>query len=269
MMISLRQIGYHYALLPRRKNINMSCQPVHRLAKYIARSGHCSRRAAERLISQGRVTLNGEAAKHTDNVSDDDVISIDQQPLARAPALCYLAYHKPVGIDCNNRPNDGASLYQLLKQLPQRLFAVGRLDKDSCGLLLLTNDGSLCQRLLHPAYQHSKTYIVDTDKPITTAFLQQMANGVSWQLGENRYQSLPCQLWQTGRQQFRIVLTQGLHRQIRYMCKTLGYNVVSLKRIAIGVFELGTLQSGQYRPVTAVELESLLQPATLPQPQTK
>lgn len=247
----------------------MTAPLTQRLAKYIAQCGHCSRRAAERLITQGRVKLNGRAAKHTDMVSRNDIILIDDKPLASAAALSYLAYHKPVGIDCNNRPDNAASLYQLLKKLPERLFAVGRLDKDSSGLLLLTNDGALCQRLLQPDYQHSKSYSVATDKTLTADFLQQMAAGVSWQLGQNRYQSQPCQVWQTGPQQLYIVLTQGLHRQIRYMCKTLGYKVVSLQRVAIGAFALADLAEGQYRPLNAAELSALLQPAALPQPKAE
>ena len=247
----------------------MKTLPLTRLAKFIAQCGHCSRRAAERLISDGRVYINDTIASHIDMVCDHDTILIDGQPLAKKPALCYLAYHKPVGIDCNNRASDPASLYQLLKQLPLRLFAVGRLDKDSSGLLLLTNDGALCQRLLHPDYQHSKSYRVDTEQVITPVFLQQMATGVCWTLGQNRYQSLPCQVWQSGPQQFHIVLTQGLHRQIRYMCKTLGFQVKTLTRIAIGTLQLAELVAGQYRPLSVAEQLCLQQTAPLPQPETQ
>lgn len=244
----------------------MSTTPQHRLAKYIAMSGHCSRRAAERLITQGRVRVNGTLAKHTDSVSSDDEVMIDQVTLVPTSTLQYLAYHKPVGVDCNNRPEDPSSLYQLLRTLPQRLFAVGRLDKDSSGLLLLTNDGALCQQLMHPSFYHEKTYQVQTDKPISAAFLQQLASGVSWQVGPHCYQSLPCRVWQSGARQFHIVLTQGLNRQIRYMCRALGFKVVSLKRIAIGQFALGNLAPGQYRPLTTAELATLLQSADTPQP---
>lgn len=247
----------------------MNAKPQHRLAKYIAMCGHCSRRAAERLITQGRVSVNGALAKHTDTVSSDDVVMIDQLALAPSSTLSYLAYHKPVGVDCNNRPEDPSSLYQLLSTLPQRLFAVGRLDKDSSGLLLLTNDGTLCQRLMHPTFAHDKTYLVSTDKPISAAFLQQIAAGVSWQVGPHRYQSLPCRAWQSGPQQFHIVLTQGLNRQIRYMCRALGFKVVSLKRIAIGRTALGELAPGQYRQLNDAELAALLTPAYTPQPQTE
>ncbi|WP_333609401.1 pseudouridine synthase, partial [Arsukibacterium sp.] len=161
----------------------------------------------------------------------------------------------------NNRPDDAASIHQLLKTLPQALFAVGRLDKDSSGLLLLTNDGDLCQRLLHPDYHHSKSYSVTTDKPLTEAAISQLRCGVSWQLGQNHFQSKPCQVTATGPQQFQIILTQGLHRQIRYMCKALGYRVTALSRIAIGRLPLGELAVGQYRPLTSDELNALQQSA--------
>lgn len=264
MMISLRQIGYHNALFNRSGSMNAA--PQHRLAKYIAMCGHCSRRAAERLISQGRVSVNGALAKHTETVSSVDVVMVDHVTLAPTMTLQYLAYHKPVGVDCNNKADDPASLYHVIKQLPQRVFAVGRLDKDSSGLLLLTNDGALCQRLLHPTSAHDKTYLVSTDKPISATFLQQLASGVSWQVGPHCYQSLPCRVWQSGPQQFHIVLTQGLNRQIRYMCRAQGFKVVSLKRIAIGQFALGDLAPGQYRPITTPELATLLQSADTPQP---
>lgn len=244
----------------------MASPAPQRLAKWIAQSGYCSRRAAERLITQGVVSINGVVARHTDAVSERDQICISGQPLADQQALHYWVYHKPVGVDCNNRPDDPASLYQVLRLLPQRLFAVGRLDKDSSGLLLLTNDGVLSQRLMHPAYYHEKGYQVDTDKNITADFVANMAAGVSWQLGETRYQSRPCQVMQTGNQQFYIVLTQGLHRQIRYMCKTQGYRVTALKRDRLHNLQLAQLPAGQIRPLSDTELHQLLLLSALPQP---
>ncbi len=238
-----------------------------RLAKWIAYCGWCSRRAAERLISTGSVSVNGRPAKHTDLVGEADRISIGQQPLNLATARQYWLYHKPAGIDCNNRPDDPASLYHILQQFPQRLFAVGRLDKDSSGLLLLTNDGALSQQLMHPEHYHDKTYIVDTDRAISTAFISQMAAGVSWTLGQNSYSSRPCQVTLTGAQQFQIVLTQGLHRQIRYMCKALGYRVTALQRVALGTLQLEDLTSGTYRPLTPSELGCLLRPGAQPKPE--
>lgn len=236
---------------------NMTPLPTQRLAKWIAQSGHCSRRAAERLIAAGAVSVNGTSAKHTDTVSAMDRVCINDAPLAGPQPLCYMLYHKPPGVDCNNRPQDPASLYQVLKNLPQRVFAVGRLDKDSSGLLLLTNDGELCQRLLHPAYYHEKSYRVDTDKAVTPAFIAQMAAGVSWQLGEKVYQSSPCKAEQSGAQQFCITLTQGLHRQIRYMSKTLGYKVTALQRERLHNLHLAGLAVGELRELSAAELAQL------------
>jgi len=247
----------------------MASPATQRLAKWIAQSGYCSRRAAERLITQGVVSINGAVARHTDGVSVLDQVCICGQPLAAQLSLQYWLYHKPVGVDCNNRPDNPASLYQVLRLLPQRLFAVGRLDKDSSGLLLLTNDGALSQRLMHPAYYHEKGYQVDTDKNITADFIANMAAGVSWQLGETLYQSRPCQITQTGSQQFYIVLTQGMHRQIRYMCKTQGYRVTALKRDRLHNLQLAQLPEGQMRPLSDAELTQLLLLSTLPQQQTK
>jgi 16S rRNA pseudouridine516 synthase len=244
----------------------MTSPAPQRLAKWIAQSGYCSRRAAERLITQGVISINGAVARHTDGVSALDQVSVHGQPLPAQPALQYLLYHKPVGVDCNNRPDDPASLYQVLKLLPQRLFAVGRLDKDSSGLLLLTNDGSLSQHLMHPAYYHEKGYLVSTDKSISAGFIASMATGVSWQLGETRYQSRPCRITQTAEQEFYIVLTQGLHRQIRYMCKALGYRVTALKRDRLHNLQLAQLPEGQMRPLSSAELHQLQLLSTLPQP---
>lgn len=244
----------------------MTSPAPQRLAKWIAQSGYCSRRAAERLITQGVVSINGAVARHTDGVSALDQVSVHGQPLPAQPALQYLLYHKPVGVDCNNHPDDPASLYQVLKLLPQRLFAVGRLDKDSSGLLLLTNDGGLSQRLMHPAYYHEKGYLVSTDKSISAGFIASMAAGVCWQLGETRYQSRPCRITQTAEQEFYIVLTQGLHRQIRYMCKALGYRVTALKRDRLHNLQLAQLPEGQMRPLSSAELHQLQLLSTLPQP---
>lgn len=163
-----------------------------------------------------------------------------------------------MGIDCNNRPDDPASLYQLLNQLPQRLFAVGRLDKDSSGLLLLTNDGGLCQQLMHPRFFHEKAYQVQTDKPLTAEHIAKLASGVSWQLGTKQYHSRPCLVTQTADDVFDITLTQGLHRQIRYMCKAVGLRVLKLQRYRIHNLLLGDLAMGELRALNADELTTLL-----------
>ena len=217
-----------------------------RLAKYLADHGLCSRRAASRLIDEGRVLVNQRPANHIDHVDEDDSIQVDGQPFRAATEKHYLLYHKPVGIDCNLNPEKADSLYHLLQQFPVRLYPVGRLDKDSCGLVLLTNDGELTQRLLHPDFYHEKTYQVRVDIALTTQALAQLASGVSWTVGPHTYQSRPCQLTQLSSNRFEIVLTQGLNRQIRYMCRSVGLKVVQLKRIQLAQFKLGELPEGSF-----------------------
>ena len=241
----------------------------HRLAKWIAHSGYCSRRAAERLITQGKVQCNGKAASHTMLVNQHDDIFIDGVALPKPPPAQYLLYHKPVGVDCNNRADDPASLHQLLKTLPQRVFAVGRLDKDSSGLLLLTNDGALSQQLMHPDHYHEKSYQVQTRQQLNDDVIVSLASGVSWQLGSNSYRSRPCVVTRLDEYCFSITLTQGLHRQIRYMCKALGYTVVALKRVRLHNLLLADLAEGELRYVTQAELSGLRQAAFVPQPQTE
>lgn len=220
-----------------------------RLAKYLADHGLCSRRAASRLIDEGRVLVNQRPANHIDHVDEDDSIQVDGQPFRAAAEKHYLLYHKPVGIDCNLNPEKADSLYHLLQQFPMRLFPVGRLDKDSCGLVLLTNDGELTQRLLHPDFYHEKTYQVRVDIALTTQALAQLASGVSWTVGPNTYQSRPCQVTQLSSNRFEIVLTQGLNRQIRYMCRSVGLKVVQLKRIQLAQFSLADLAEGCFQTV--------------------
>ncbi|GAA0666295.1 pseudouridine synthase [Rheinheimera tangshanensis] len=220
-----------------------------RLAKYLADHGLCSRRAASRLIDEGRVLVNQRPANHIDHVDEDDSIQVDGQPFRAVAEKHYLLYHKPVGIDCNLNPEKADSLYHLLQQFPMRLFPVGRLDKDSCGLVLLTNDGELTQRLLHPDFYHEKTYQVRVDIALTTQALAQLASGVSWTVGPNTYQSRPCQVTQLSSNRFEIVLTQGLNRQIRYMCRSVGLKVVQLKRIQLAQFSLADLAEGCFQTV--------------------
>ncbi len=224
-----------------------------RLAKYLADHGLCSRRAASRLIDEGRVLVNHRPANHIDHIDADDHILVDQQPFAATTEKHYLLYHKPVGIDCNLNPDKADSLYHLLQQFPMRLFPVGRLDKDSCGLVLLTNDGELTQRLLHPDFYHEKTYQVTVDKALTTRALEQLASGVHWTVGPHSYQSRPCRVTPLTTNSFQIVLTQGLNRQIRYMCRAVGLKVLHLKRIQLAGFSLGDLAEGG---VQAVNLPS-------------
>lgn len=228
-----------------------------RLAKVIAERGVCSRRAASRLIEQNRVQVNHRPARHIDHVTEHDIISIDGQPLAAQTANHYWLYHKPAGIDCNLSQDNPVSLYHCLQQLPSRVYPVGRLDKDSRGLLLLTNDGQLAQQLLHPDYQHQKEYLVTTDKALTPIVLQQLSQGVSWRVGPHCYQSRPCEVQQTAEYQFSIILTEGQNRQIRYMCRAVGYKVLDLCRIRIENLWLNELEPDQIIAVSPSQLSQL------------
>ena len=228
-----------------------------RLALLIAQSGLCSRRAASRLITAGRVSVNGEPASHTLHLPDASSICVDGKPLPTQAKLSYYLYHKPVGIDCNIRPEDPSSIAAVLHGLPARLYPVGRLDKDSRGLLLLTNDGALTHRLLHPGAKQAKTYWVEVDKPLRADFSARFAAGISWQVGPHQYQALPCQARPLGTSRFEVILYEGQNRQIRYMCRELGYRVQDLRRVAIGKLALGSLAAGELRPLTAAELALL------------
>ena len=225
-----------------------------RLAKYIASAGYCSRKAASRLIESGVVTVNNIAATHIMHVCDEDTICINHERLPGAAKKCYLIYNKPVGVDCVCEPHNKDSIIHQIDHTP-RIFPVGRLDKDSHGLILLTNDGELCQRILHPDYYHEKDYIVRVNHPVNQQFLSQMTAGVSYKNIITR----PCTIQPVSEDTFKITLTQGLNRQIRHMCKALGYNVISLKRVRLVNLCLGELPINQYRPLTPDETNSLFQ----------
>lgn len=230
-----------------------------RLAKYLALTGLCSRRAATRFIRDGRINIDGRTANHIDTISLDkdqrqclQVILFDGEPIAAIESPHYYAFHKPVGIDSRLLPDNPASLIHFLPPAP-RLYPVGRLDKDSHGLLLLTNDGELTQRLMHPSFAHKKHYLVQVNRPLDDDFCQLMAQGVSYK----DITTLPCTVAATGEDRFSITLTQGLNRQIRRMSQALGYQVIDLKRVAIESLQLGDLAAGEMRPLTAAEIAAL------------
>ncbi|QYJ85680.1 pseudouridine synthase [Shewanella mesophila] len=232
-----------------------------RLAQYIALTGLSSRRAATRLIRDARITIDGRVANHIDSISlittthgiqPVQHVCVDGQSLAAIEAKEYWLFNKQVGTDCRLLPDDPSSLIHLLPRQP-RLYPVGRLDKDSHGLLLLTNDGYLTQQLMHPDYHHSKTYEVCLDSPFNDDFLNKMAAGVSYRSVLTK----PCQTRRLSDTCFEIILTQGLNRQIRRMSQALGYKVIDLKRIAIESLQLGELPAGEMRPLTCAEESSL------------
>jgi len=226
-----------------------------RLNQAIAHSGLCSRKAAARLISEQRVQVNGQQQPHHYLVKTGDLIQVDGEALPiPEPRQCWL-YHKPVGIDCNVKIDDPCSIAQLLATLPLRLFPLGRLDKDSSGLLLLSNDGALAHRLMHADQLQQKEYRVEVDKVVTEAQVLQLATGVSWQLGSTLYQSDPCLVYGESNL-LTLVLTQGLNRQIRYMCRAVGLKVLKLHRVRINQLQL-TEAVGCCRPLTTNEMRLL------------
>ena len=224
-----------------------------RLNKYIADSGYCSRREADRLITEGRVKLDGRVGALGDRVLPGMEVVCDGHRLSGRSKKVYLMLNKPRGIVCTADSREPMNVVDYI-HYPQRIFPVGRLDKDSEGLLLLTSDGEIVNRLLRAAGGHEKEYEVEVDKPLTREFMQKMISGVPIL----DTVTLPCKLRRTGERSFHLILVQGLNRQIRRMCEALGYNVVTLKRVRINNIHLGKLQSGQWRPLTDAELEGLM-----------
>ena len=236
-----------------------------RLNKYLSEQGICSRREADRLIEAAQVTVDGRIAVMGEQVTGSERIICQGKTVGEAAGTrkvkpVLLVVNKPRGIVCTTSDKDRApNIIDLLKY-PSRIYPVGRLDKDSEGLLLMTNQGDLANQIMHAGSLHEKEYIVTVDQPYNAAFVKKMQEGVELkELGEV---TRPCQMEAIGKKEFRIVLTQGLNRQIRRMCEALGYRVVSLKRVRIMNIHLGKLKTGDLRKVTPrewQELESMLQ----------
>ena len=224
-----------------------------RLNKYIADSGYCSRREADRLIQEGRVRLDGRVGALGDRVQPGMAVTVDGKPLTGEGDKVYLLLNKPRGIVCTADPREPMNVVDYLGY-PKRIFPVGRLDKDSEGLLLLTSDGEIVNRILRAAGGHEKEYEVQIDRPVTQEFVRRMSEGVPIL----DTVTLPCRVRRTGERSFNIVLVQGLNRQIRRMCEALGANVTHLRRIRVMNLRLGRLQPGQWRELTDGELAELL-----------
>jgi len=222
------------------------------LNKYISSTGICSRREADRMIEAGRVLLNGEVARKGNRVFPGDEVTLDGEPVGEKPKPVYIALHKPPGITSTTDRRDRDNIIDFVGH-PQRIFPIGRLDKASSGLILLTNDGDIVNEVLREENEHEKEYIVTVDKPINERFAQRMQKGIPI-LGTVTKE---CEVEPLGKTTFRIVLTQGLNRQIRRMCEYLGYEVRTLKRIRIMHIQLGKLQPGQWRELTPTELNLL------------
>ena len=224
-----------------------------RLNKFIADSGHCSRREADRLIQEGRVRLDGRVGVLGDRVQPGMAVTVDGKPLSGEGEKVYLLLNKPRGIVCTADPREPMNVVDYLGY-PSRVFPVGRLDKDSEGLLLLTSDGEIVNRVLRAAGGHEKEYEVQIDRPVTPEFVRHMSEGVPIL----DTVTLPCRVRRTGERSFNIILVQGLNRQIRRMCEALGANVTHLRRIRIMNLRLGRLQPGQWRELTKAELTELM-----------
>ena len=224
-----------------------------RLNKYIADSGYCSRREADRLIQEGRVRLDGRVGALGDRVQPGMAVTVDGKPLSGEGQKVYLLLNKPRGIVCTADPREPMNVVDYLGY-PGRVFPVGRLDKDSEGLLLLTSDGGIVNRVLRAAGGHEKEYEVQIDRPVTPEFVRRMSEGVPIL----DTVTLPCRVRRTGERSFNIILVQGLNRQIRRMCEALGANVTHLRRIRIMNLRLGRLQPGQWRELTGAELAELM-----------
>jgi 23S rRNA pseudouridine2604 synthase len=223
-----------------------------RINKYISETGYCSRRETDRLIEANRITINGVVCGAGDTVEKEDLILIDGMPLGSKGKLVYLALNKPVGITCTAAKHIEGNIIDFVNY-SQRIFPVGRLDKASEGLILLTNDGDIVNKMMRSEYNHEKEYIVTVDKPFTDSFIEGMANGVAI-LG---VKTKPCKVTRISANQFRIILTQGLNRQIRRMSKVFGYKVIKLERIRIMNIMVDGLAIGQWRDITEEELTSL------------
>ncbi|MCM1027016.1 MAG: pseudouridine synthase [Roseburia sp.] len=228
-----------------------------RLNKFLAGSGVCSRREADRLIEQGRVSVNGEIAGIGRSVTAEDEIRVGGRLVSGRERTVVLAFYKPVSVTCTERDAHAEKILSDLIRYPVRVTYAGRLDKDSEGLLLLSNDGDLIQGMMKGSNRHEKEYLVRVEKEITDDFLRKISGGVP--LKELDLTTRPCHVEKIGKYTFQIILTQGVNRQIRRMCQACGYRVKSLKRIRVMGITLGKLKPGEYRELTAEEIRGLYQ----------
>ena len=223
-----------------------------RLNKFISDTGFCSRREADKLIDQGRVTINGQVPEMGMKVQPGDEVLVDDKPLRAKEQPIYIALNKPAGITCTTERHVKDNIIDFIGHR-KRIFPIGRLDKPSDGLIFLTNDGDIVNKILRAGNSHEKEYVVRVDKPITQAFLDKMASGVNIL----DTVTLPCQVTKETTYSFRIVLTQGLNRQIRRMCEALGYDVFKLRRVRIMNISIDGLPNGKWRYLTEAEIAEI------------
>ncbi len=222
--------------------------------KYLSEAGICSRREADKLIESGRVTVDGKVATTGMKVTEDNLVCVGKKPVKPKNEMVLLAVNKPVGIVCTEEKREKHNIIDFLKY-PTRITYIGRLDKDSEGLLLMTNNGDIINKMMRAGNAHEKEYKVTVNKPITDEFLKKMSEGVPILDTVTR----KCQVERIGKYKFRIILTQGLNRQIRRMCEYFGYQVTRLERVRVMNITLGDLKPGQYRKVTEEEIEELME----------
>ncbi len=220
-----------------------------RINKFLASSGLCSRRQADKLIKQGKVKINGRLAVLGDKVGNNDQVFVNGKLVKPKTQKIYLAYNKPVGIICTTDKNCSNNIIQAVNY-PERIFPVGRLDVNSCGLIILTNDGEIVNKINKYENKIEKEYKVIVDKPITLEFIKKMQTGVKIKQGK----TFPAKLKKIDQKSFYIILKQGWNRQIRQMCKVLGYNVVFLQRIRIGRLKLNDLPEGKYKKISLKQI---------------
>jgi len=224
-----------------------------RINKFFTEQGICSRREADRLVESGLITINGRVAKLGDQVEPSDVIAREGQVLPWGRAPLYIKYHKPVGVTTTSESHVPRNIIAEIGH-SERIFPIGRLDKDSSGLILLTNDGDIVNEILRAEFGHEREYLVRVDRPFDQAFLDHMAEGVVI-LGSR---TKPCRMSRVGRDRFRIVLIEGRNRQIRRMCQALGYRVIMLHRTRIMHITVDGLGAGEWKELTSQEREQLL-----------
>jgi 23S rRNA pseudouridine2604 synthase len=223
-----------------------------RINKYLSEAGVCSRREADRALAAGWIRIGERVAQLGDRVHPGDQVFYKGKMIRGEQQRVLIAFHKPRGIVCTTSRKEGVNIVDYIGY-PTRIYPVGRLDKDSTGLILLTNDGDIVNKMMRSGNRHEKEYVVTTDREVTKSFIMQMQKGVPILDTVTR----PCQVWRTGDKEFHIILTQGLNRQIRRMCQYLGYQVKTLKRIRIMNITLGNLKEGTYRDVTRQEWSEL------------
>jgi 23S rRNA pseudouridine2604 synthase len=230
----------------------LESKPSTNLNKFISSTGMCSRRDAEKFIVAGRVTVNGNPTQLGNRVFEGDVVKVDGRALQAKPKTLYIAFNKPVGIVCTTDSKEKKNITRYINH-PERLFPIGRLDKPSEGLIFLTNDGDIVNKILRAGNNHEKDYVVTVDEPITDDFIKKMGAGIP--ILDTVTQK--CKVTKISGKTFQIVLTQGLNRQIRRMCEYLGYEVLKLQRTRIMNVHLDKLTIGQWRELTEKELEEI------------